>query len=45
MGQTISHFPGWPGAYENKIVKMTTFNIDKNTNTVLFCKTIYYNIF
>ena len=45
-GQTICHFPGEPGFYENKIEKMSNFmndimfNIDKNTNTdiVLFYK-------
>lgn len=44
--ETISHFPGGPGNYESKIVKMTNymfyvmFNIDKNTSTdsILFYK-------
>ena len=47
--ETISHFPGVPGDYESKIVKMTNymnsvmFNIDKNNNTdiVLFYNKIY----
>lgn len=39
--ETISHFPGGPGDYESKIVKMSKFmnnimfNIDKNNNTVI----------